>query len=92
MASEDMAALSLKARGRPVRIDTRRSGTIDTFGVPYRERVGGDGVRRLDKTLSIPASVPVVEQDMAMYAGRDYVVRAVDADGSHLKRIGLQNA
>ena len=89
MSAVEMAALSLKARGRPVRLQTRRNGTIDTFGVPYQEEVGGDNVKHIALSLTVPADVPVYEQDMAMYAGRDYLVRSVDAGGDYVKRLEL---
>ena len=65
---------------------------MDTFGVPFAAEVGDDRTRHTALSLTVPASVPVREQDMALYAGRDYIVRGVEGGGDFVKRIQLEEA
>ena len=81
MSVEAMVAASLMGRGVPVEINGRQ-GSVRTRGVLSAETVGGGGVgaTRRRHVLTIPLSVPVMERDMAMVAGRDYAVRSVMED------------
>ena len=89
MASADMAARSLRARGQPIRLNGK-GGTVDTFGIPYRDETGDEMATHHDLSVTIAANVPVVERDNALFAGRDYVVRSVAGGGGVLKQLRLQ--
>ena len=88
MSVKEMVAASLLGRGQPVRI----SGDVEasTRGLLAQDDAGNSETRRVNTRLTIPADVPVKNRDMAMVAGRDYVVRGVYGGGQFAKTLDLE--